>query len=146
MTTENRCRNHSLTVSFFLILPQFFLPPPPPSPLCNVDLEGHACQETVRDPENNIELGGGEGRGMWWFPCLLVNVLGRLMLLEMLSTSCSSVKKTRTARSYCKVTVRIWEVETLECKLRFSVSQVLWCIFSLCALTKSRKLLFLAVG
>ena len=85
---------------------------------------------------------GGGGRGMWWFPCLLVNVLGRLLLLEMLST----VKKTRTARSCCKVTVRIWEVETLECKLRFSVSQVLWCIFSLCALTKSRKLLFLAVG
>ena len=32
-----------------------------PSPLCNVDLEGDACQETVRDPENNIELGGGGG-------------------------------------------------------------------------------------
>ena len=89
---------------------------------------------------------GGGGKGMWWFPCLLVNVLGRVMLLEMLSMSCSSVKKTRIARSCCKVTVRIWEVETLECKLRFSVSQVLWCIFSLCALTKSRKLLFIAVG
>ena len=37
---------------------------------------------------------GGGGRGMWWFPCLLVNVLGRVMLLEMLSTSYSSVKKT----------------------------------------------------
>ena len=24
-------------------------------------MEGDACQETVRDPENNIELGGGEG-------------------------------------------------------------------------------------
>ena len=143
MTTENRCRNHSLTVSLFLILPQLFSHPP--SPLCNVDLEGDACQETVRDPENNIELGGGGG-GMWWFPCLLVNVLGRVMLLEMLSTSYSSVKKTQTACSCCKVTVRIWEVETLECKLRLSVSQVLWCIFSLCALTKSRKLLFLAVG
>ena len=90
--------------------------------------------------------GGGGGRRMWWFPCLLVNVLGMVMLLEMLSTSYSSVKKTRTARSCCKVTVRIWEVETLECKLRLSVSQVLWCIFSLCALMKSRKLLFLAVG
>ena len=91
-------------------------------------------------------LSWGGGGGMWWFPCLLVNVLGRVMLLEMLSTSYSSVKKTRTACSCCKVTVRIWEVETLGCKLRLSVSQVLWCIFSLCALTKSRKLLFLAVG
>ena len=90
--------------------------------------------------------GGGGKRGMWRFPCLLVNVLGRVMLLEMLSTSYSSVKKTQTACSCCKVTVRIWEVETLECKLQLSVSQVLWCIFSLCALTKSRKLLFLAVG
>ena len=68
------------------------------------------------------------------------------MLLEMLSTAYSSVKKTRTARCCCKVTVRSWEVETLECNLRLSVSQVLWCIFSLSVLTKSRKLLFLAVG
>ena len=75
-----------------------------------------------------------------------MNVLGRVMLLEMLSTSYSLVKKTWSARSCCKVTVRIWEVETLECELQLSVSQVLWCIFLLCALTKSRKLLFLAVG
>ena len=44
-----------------------------------------------------------------------MNLLGRVMLLEMLSTSYSSVKKTRTTRSCCKVTVGIWEVETLEC-------------------------------
>ena len=59
--------------------------------------------------------GGGEECG-GFLVYLVVNVLGRLMLLEMLSTSCSSVKKTRTARSCCKVTVRIWKVETLECK------------------------------
>ena len=80
------------------------------------------------------------------FACLPVNALGRVMLLEMLSTSYSSVKRTRTARSCCKVTVCIWEVETLECKLQLVVNQVTWCIFLLCALTKSRKLLFLAVG
>ena len=45
------------------------------------------------------------------------------MLLEMLCTSYSSVKKTWTARSCCKVTVRIWEVETLECKLRALVAR-----------------------
>ena len=52
-------KNHSLPVSPFLILPQLFFPPPPPSPLCNVEMGSDACQETVRDPENNIELGGG---------------------------------------------------------------------------------------
>ena len=58
MTTEHRQpKNQSLTVSPFLILPQLHLPPP--SPLCNVDVGSDACQETVRDPENNIELGGG---------------------------------------------------------------------------------------
>ena len=86
------------------------------------------------------------GGGMWWFACLPVNARGRVMLLEMLSMLYSSVKRTRTVRSCCKVTVRIWEVETLECKLQFTVSQVVWCIFLLCALMKSRKLLFLAVG
>ena len=50
---------------------------------------------------------------MWWFACLPVNALGRVMLLEMLSTSYSSVKRTWTARSCCKVTVPIWEAETL---------------------------------
>ena len=94
-------------------------------------------------------LSWGGGRGMWWFACLPVNGLGRVMLLEMLSTSYSSVKRNRTAHFCCKVTVSIWKVETLEiCKLWLSVSQVIWCIhvFLLCALTKSRKLLFLAVG
>ena len=86
------------------------------------------------------------GRGMWWFACLPVNARRRVMLLEMLSTLYSLVKRTRTVRSCRKVTVRIWEVETLECKLRFAVSQVVWCTFLLCALTKPRKLLFLAVG
>ena len=62
--------------------------------------------------KTTLSWGGGGGGGMWWFPCLLVNVLGRVMLLEMLSTSYSSVKKTPTTCSCCKVTVRIWEVET----------------------------------
>ena len=61
--------------------------------------------------KTTLSLGGGGG--MWWFACLPVNVLGRVMLLEMLSTSYSSVKRTRTVRSCCKVTARIWEVETL---------------------------------
>ena len=40
---------------------------------------------------------------MWLFLCSLVNMLGRVMLLDMLSKSYSSVKKTRTAHSCCKV-------------------------------------------
>ena len=35
----------------------------PPSPLCNVDMGSDACQETVRDPNDNIESGGGGGGG-----------------------------------------------------------------------------------
>ena len=58
-----RAKNHSLTVSPFIILPQLLLPPP--SPLCNVDVGSDACQETVRDPKDNIESGGGGGRGIW---------------------------------------------------------------------------------
>ena len=41
-----------------------------------------------------------------WFACLPVNARGRVMLLEMLSTLYSSVKRTRTVRSCSKVTVR----------------------------------------
>ena len=37
--------------------------PSPPSPLCNVDVGSDACQETVRDPKDNIESGGGRGEG-----------------------------------------------------------------------------------
>ena len=33
----------------------------PPSPLCNVDVGSDTCQETVRDPKDNIESGGGGG-------------------------------------------------------------------------------------
>ena len=36
----------------------------PPLPLYNVDLGNADCRETVRDPPNNIELGGG-GRGKY---------------------------------------------------------------------------------
>ena len=47
-----------------------------------VEMGSDACQETVRDPENNIELGGrGGGRQMWWLACLPVNALGRVILL-----------------------------------------------------------------
>ena len=35
-----------------------------------------------------------------WFACLPLNAPGRVMLLEMLSTSYSSVKRTRTALSH----------------------------------------------
>ena len=38
--------------------------PSPPLPLYNVDLGNADCRETVRDPPNNIELGGG-GRGKY---------------------------------------------------------------------------------
>ena len=46
--------------------------------------------------KTTLSWGGGGGRAMWWFPCLLENVLGRVMLLEMLSTSYSLVKKSRS--------------------------------------------------
>ena len=62
MTTEHRQpKKHSLTVSPFIILPHYFSLPP--SPLCNVDVGSDACQETVRDPKDNIESGGGGGEG-----------------------------------------------------------------------------------
>ena len=40
-----------------------------------------------------------------WFACLPVNAPGRVMLLEMLSTSYSSVKRTRTAPSHYFITM-----------------------------------------
>ena len=52
--------------NYFLFLPsnfyKFLLPPP--LPLYNVDLGNADCRETVRDPPNNIELGGGGGENM----------------------------------------------------------------------------------
>ena len=58
MTTEHgQPKNHTLTVSPFVILHSYFSLPP--SPLCNVDVASDACQETVRDPKDNIESGGG---------------------------------------------------------------------------------------
>ena len=40
------------------------VPSPSPLPLYNVDLGNADCRETVRDPPNNIDLGGG-GRGKY---------------------------------------------------------------------------------
>ena len=51
----------------FLFYHRYFFPPPPhPSSLCSVDVGIAACQDTVLDPENNIESGGGGGGGGGW--------------------------------------------------------------------------------
>ena len=139
-TKHEQRKNHLLTISLLLILPQnftslshplplcndnrkqmkktltycfslhnsttdsnFSLPPPPPPPassLSNIDLEGDACRRLFATQKTTLSWGGGV-----WFACLPVNAPGRVMLLEMLSTSYSSVKRTRTAPSHYFITM-----------------------------------------
>ena len=53
-----------------------------PLPLYNVYLGSADCRETVRDPPNNIGLGGGGAGIIWSFDCLLVKTLGRVRFLN----------------------------------------------------------------
>ena len=76
LSNDNRTQTAKkpLTYCFSLHNSTTVTSPFPPSPLCNVDVESDACQETVCDPKDNIESGEGGGG----FGSLLVYKLTRL--------------------------------------------------------------------
>ena len=62
MTTKHRQpKNHSLTVSPFLILPQLLLPPPPPPPYAMLIWEVMLARKLFMTQKTTLSWGGGGG-------------------------------------------------------------------------------------